>query len=146
MRLSVLPLLLAAVCAASVACGGQTGDDSLQFYLSKSDLAVLGTIVSEPSAVQFEPGVPYYQCEFLVSDVCKGDVALKGKTIKVSIQRLEADKKDKHPLLKRDSECILFLKNISPSIPSWQTSDIWFGVQYPSPFMARSLKRLAAGK
>ena len=146
MRLFVFALLLAAVCAASVACGDQTGDDTLKFYLSKSDIVVLGKIVSEPLAVYSEPGVPYYQCEFLVNDVCKGGVALKGTTIKVSIQRLEADKKDRHPLLKKDRECILFLKNISPSVPSLVTADIWFGVQQPSPFMARSLKRLAAEK
>lgn len=146
MKRSILAFLLVGAGIAAAASSDQTGDDTLRFYLSKSDIAVLGKIVAAPLEYQFESGVPLYQCEFLVSDVYKGDVALKGEIIKVSIKRLEASKKDKHPLVKKDGECILFLKNISPSAPPWETADVWFGVQQPSPPLAHSLKRLAAGK
>ncbi len=121
-------------------------DDTLKYYLSKSDLAVHGIIVSEPLAAFREAGVPNYICDFKVSDVLKGDASLKGKTIRVHIIRFEMDEKDRHPLLKKDGECILFLKGASPDVPSWVTADFWFGVQYPSPCMASSLKRLAAEK
>ncbi len=121
-------------------------DDTLKYYLSKSDLAVHGIIVSEPLAAFREAGVPHYNCDFKVSDVLKGDASLKGKTIRVHIIRFEMDEKDRHPHLKKDGECILFLKGASPDVPSWVTADFWFGVQYPSPCMASSLKRLAAEK
>jgi hypothetical protein len=122
------------------------GDETLNGYLSKADLVVVGKITADPMAIIHESGVPNYICEFLVSDVLKGDAKLKGQVIKVNIMRFEMDEKDKHPLIKKDGECILFLKKAAPDIPSWVTVDFWFGVQNPSPWMVRSLKRLADQK
>ncbi len=120
--------------------------DTLNRLLSKSDLVVLGKITTEPHGVISRSGVPNYICEFHVQDVLKGDAKLKDQVIEVNIMRFEMDAKDKHPLIKKDSECILFLKSATPDTPSWVTADFWFGVQHPSPWMARSLKRLAGEK
>ncbi len=73
----------------------------------------------------------------------KGESTLKGKTIKINIQRFEMGKADKNPLISIGVKSILFLKKIDPDTPSWVTTDFWFGVQRPSPWMARSLKRLS---
>jgi hypothetical protein len=121
-------------------------DDTLKLFLSKSDLVVTGRITAEPVGMYNEDGVPHYLCEFRVQDVLKGESKLKDQNIRVDIMRFEHDAKDKHPLIKKDAECILFLKSAKNSMPSWVTADFWFGVQHPSPWMARSLKRLAAKK
>ncbi len=123
-----------------------SGDDTLEFFLSKSDVVMMGKITSEPIGVNDEVGVPNYNCEFLVQEALKGDSKLKEQFIKVNIMRFEKDVKDKHPLIRTDGECILFLKSAVPSEPTWVTADYWFGVQPPSPWMARSLRRLAAEK
>lgn len=125
---------------------GDDGDDTLKSFLSKSDLVVMGKITSEPIGINYETGVPNYNCEFRVQDVLKGDAKLKAQVIKINIMRFEIDAKDKHPLIKKDGECILFLKSAAPNTPGWVTADFWFGIQYPSPWMARSLKRLAGEK
>ena len=129
-----------------IPCRADASDDTLKFYLSKSDLIVIGKIMTEPFGIISETGVPSYGCDFKVDDVLKGDPKLKGRVIKVAIMRFEMHEKDKHPLIKKDVECILFLKNTTPDFSSWVTSDFWFGIQYPSPWMAESLKRLAKTK
>jgi len=124
-----------------------SGDDTLRLYLSKSDLVILGTIVSEPMGITDESGVPNYICEFKVSDVCKGNAELKDNTIKVNIKRFEMKDEDHHPLIKKDAECILFLKQEPKgNTPTWTTSDFWFGIQHPIPWMLNSLKRLTKQK
>ena len=125
-------------------CFADGGDDTLKQWISKSDLIISGTIVSEPIGVTSEMGVPNYICEFKVVDVCKGDVELKGKTIKINIKRFEMVDKDHHPLIKKDDESILFLKRTPKgNKPQWETADFWFGIQHPSPWMVKSLKRCA---
>ena len=125
---------------------GDDGDDTLKSFLAKSELVVVGKITSEPIGINDEAGVPNYNCEFHVQDILKGDSKLKAQVIKINIMRFELDAIDKHPLIKKNSECILFLKSAAPNTPVWVTADFWYGVQYPSPWMARSLKRLAAEK
>ena len=142
MRQLISVFAICAILAPTIALT-DSSDDTLKFYLSKSDLVILGTILNQPGAVIDEVGVPNYYCDFKVTDVLKGDATLKGKTIRVNIVRFEGDKKDHHPLIKKDAECILFLKKEENNFPFWETADFWFGVQYPSPWMARSLKRLA---
>ena len=147
MKLLVFPSMLAALLMfAAPAAKADASDDTLKFFLSRSDLVVAGKIISEPVGIITEDGVPNYICEFHVQDVLKGDAKLKEQAIKVNIKRFERDLKDKHPLIKKDSECLLFLKRATPDTPSWVTADFWFGVQHSSPWMARSLKRLAAEK
>lgn len=143
MRREMLLVLLAMLLFGGAAHADE-GDDTLKYYLSKSDLVVLGTIVNEPASFSSELGVLYYSCKFEVHDVLKGDASLEGKTLHVSIKRFEMVVEDKHPLLKRGHQSILFLKDGSLDVPSWVTTDFWFGLQYPSRWMAQSLKRLAA--
>jgi len=120
------------------------GDGTLAFFLGKSDLVIIGKIQTEPIGVISESGVPKYVCDFEVFDVLKGDKTMNGKRIQINIVRFEMDEKDRNPLIKKDSECIVFL-NMQPdgNVPRWATADFWFGIQHPSPWMAKSLKRLA---
>jgi hypothetical protein len=143
-EMKMLTVLAAFFALVSGVCYADESDDTLRFFLSKADLIVLGTVTSEPTERVEEEGVPSYLCEFTVSDVCKGDITLRSKTVKVSIKRFERDKKDHHPLIKKDAECILFLKKAPErTTPQWVTADFWLGVQYPSPWMVKSIKRLA---
>jgi hypothetical protein len=124
--------------------GADDADDTLRFYLSKSDVVVLGTIKGEPESIVDEAGVPNYLCQFAVTDVAKGDAELTGKTIAINIVRFELNEKDRHPLIKKDAECILFLKKQRlGNVPQLTSADYWFGVQPPSPLMFKSLSRLA---
>jgi hypothetical protein len=144
MKTLVLSLILTSLL--TLTCRADESDDTLKFYLSKSDLVVVGRIVSEAGAVIWEFGVPNYICDFEIQDVIKGDENPKDKKIKVNIMRFEMDKEDKHPLIKKDSKCILFLKKTGNDTPSYKTADFWFGIQYPFPWMIKSLKRLAKEK
>jgi hypothetical protein len=125
-------------------CLADAGDDTLRFYLSKSKLVVLGAIATEPVGYSSERGVLNYVCEFKVSEVCKGDDAWQGKSIRITIMRFEMAKEDRDPLVKKGAECILFL-NQQPAgdLPPWVTADVWFGIQHPSPLLSKSLTRLA---
>ena len=125
---------------------GDEGDDTLRFYLSKSDLVVVGTITSEPGGRIFEVVVVHYWCDFAVSDVLKGEDLAK-KEVAVNIVRLEVADKDRLPDVKKGAKCILFLKAMPKGqILRWQSADVWFAFQRYDPLMARSLKRLAAEK
>ncbi|HEV3255428.1 MAG TPA: hypothetical protein VG013_00985 [Gemmataceae bacterium] len=137
---TLLAFGLMLVFAASAAADG--GDDTLRFFLSKSDLVVVGTVTSDPAGVEKEAGVVNYHCRVAVSEVLKGKVSTKGE-LAVNIIRFESAEEDKLPYLKKGAKCILFLKSADPKTSSWETADVWFGVQQFSPWMARSLKRLA---
>lgn len=107
----------------------------------------MGKFTSEPDCFFDESGVPNYCGELRIQEVLKGDAALKNQVIKLNIVRHELAPQDKHPLIKKDGECILFLKKAPPqNKPSWESADFWFSVQHPSPTMAAALKRLAAVK
>ena len=146
MKVPAFASLFAAVFffATPVVKADNNSDNTLKFFLSKSELVVLGKITTDPDAFEDEMGVVNYTCEFKVQDVLKGDAGLKGRVIKVDIIRFERDEKDKNPLIKKGGQCILFLKSDKQSAWSWSTADFWFGVQPPSPAMAHALKRLAA--
>jgi hypothetical protein len=117
-------------------------DDTLRFYLSKSDFVVLGEITTVPFRIVEEVGVTNYYCEFRVAEILKGR-KLGTDTINVDIVRFELDKQDQLSELKKNGKCILFLKNAgSGEKPTWQTADFWFGFQHPSPWMTRSVRRL----
>ena len=118
-------------------------DDTLRFYLSKSELVVTGSIQSDPMGIVDRKGFVSYLCQFKVDDVQKGDAALKGSVIWVGIDRHETGEQDKHPLIKMGGECLLFLKSSQQDSPTWVTADSWFGIQQPGPSLSRSLRRLA---
>lgn len=121
------------------------GDDTLRFYLSRSDVAVVGSIVGKPQLTIDERGVANFYCDVRVADICHGDAKYLGKTIHVNIHRFWNPGEKLHPLIKKDAECLLFLKLESDgAIPEFATADFWFGLQHPSESMARSLKRISA--
>lgn len=141
---TIAALVLFGILAASAG----EGDDTLRFFLAKSDLVVSGTISSNSIVVTTGSGIHYYLFEFQVDDVLKGEVGLKGKLIQVSIKRFEGGRNWKgHPLLKDGAQCILFLRGVKPpSLPAWREADPWFSVQPANLSMSESLKRLAAAK
>lgn len=126
-----------------------SSDDTLKFYLGKSDVVVLGKIKSMPFGVMGEAGVVNYSCDFEVLDVLKNaatqpDQTSAGKTIRISIVRFESDQTDRHPLITQGAKCIAFLKREpGANVPRWSTADFWFGIQQPIPTMAKSLERVA---
>lgn len=140
-----LTSLLAPIFLFSVASTkGDGGDETLKFFLSKSDLVVMGKFTAEPDGHTTHPGVLQYLCEFQIQDVLKGNTGLKNQAIKLVLTCFEVTSEDKHPLVNKDGECILFLNQAPPqNKPPWRSADFWFGVQPPSPTMAASLKRLA---
>ena len=138
---TTLALGLAFVLAAP--CLGDDGDDTLNFYLSRSDLVVRGEIVSHPVGLVLESAVVNYICDVRIAEVFKG----KGPgtdTIAVTIVRFELEEGDMLPDLKKGGQGVLFLKAADAgATPAWRTADVWFGFQRPAPWMVRSLKRLA---
>lgn len=142
-----LPFLLA--CLSPGFALADDGDDTLRFYLSRADVVVLGEFASELDAHTREVGVVNYGGKFRIDQLIKGKVQGErrvGGTIDVCIIRFEAVPGDRLPELKKGGRCILFLKdNKQPGSPH-TTVDVWFGVQRPSPWMARSLARLAGGQ
>jgi hypothetical protein len=138
---TTLALGLAVVLAAP--CLGDDGDDTLNFYLSRSDLVVRGEIVSHPVGFVWQAGVANYTCDFRIAEVLKG----KGPgtdTIAVMIVRFELEEGDGLPDLKKGGKGVLFLKAADGgATPAWRTADVWFGFQRPAPWMVGSLKRLA---
>ena len=137
--LLALPLLL--LCTV---CAADEDDDTLKFYLSRAGLVVVGTIVAEPTGIVTEAGVLNYITDFRVTGVLKGDRDFEGNAMRINIKRFEMTEKDRSPLIKKDSDCILFLKKEPEgTVPQWTTADFWFGVQQPSPWMEKSLKRLS---
>jgi hypothetical protein len=118
-------------------------DDTLKFYLSKSDCVVLATI-TDVTCVTTDPEKPNYLCTIRVAEVCKGDPQMAGVTTNVNIRRFEETPQDRHPSLRKGGRCILFLKNAANTntVPRLSSADMWFGVQCPSAAMGRSIERI----
>jgi hypothetical protein len=121
----------------------------------KSDVAVLGEFTSEPIHKSPSKFTSHYQADFKIAQLLKWEAPGEtrvGETIKVHIVRAvlyEADfePEDRLPELKKGGKCILFLEcyDLKPT-PSYITADVWFGVQRPSPWMAKSLSRIATAQ
>ena len=137
----IVTIVFSLVLTKEVFSGG--GDETLAFYLSKSDLVVLGVILNRKGPTYWEEGVPNYYTEFKVDEVLKGNDKLQGSMIKINIIRLQIREKYSYlDLIKEGGKRIIFLKKIPQDNPAWETADVWFGVQYPSSTMARAIKRL----
>lgn len=121
------------------------GSDILRACLAKSDLVVLGEFTDEPVGESTEAGVVHYRCDVKVAEVIKG-AKTAGDTLKLHMVRLESVAADRLPELRKGGRCILFLKPGGAGDPAFTPADYWFGVQRPSPAMARELRRLAARK
>jgi hypothetical protein len=117
-------------------------DEPFKSYLAGADLVVTGKITSDPSCLIGEASLLNSICEFRVSGTLNGDTELEGQIIHGYFERFEMDITNKHRLIKKDGECIRFLKEPALGPPSWATADYWFGMQEMSPWMTYSLKRL----
>jgi hypothetical protein len=136
-------LILLGVGLIPAAATADDGDDTLRAYLAKSDVVVLGEFTSDLDGVTGEAGVVHYAADFKIARLLKGEARGErrvGGTLKVTVVRFEAVPEDRTPELKKGGKAILFLK------ATHVTADVWFGVQRPSPWMAKSLARLAAEK
>ena len=141
MRIALTLLLLITSCC-SVAPAAD-GDDTLRLLLSKSPLIVVGKIEEHSLGARYEAGVANHLCTVSVTEVLHGDPNLKDKDLKVNIVRMEYDAKDRHPLIRKEAECLLFL-TWTKNTPSCETSDAWFGIQHASPAMTKALAQLSA--
>lgn len=127
-------------------------EETLRFYLAKSDVVVLGEFASEPIRKGTSKFGTQYEADFKIAQILKWDAPGEtkvGATIKVHIVRAvlheeDFEPEDQLPDLKKGGKCILFLDcyDLKPT-PSYITADIWFGVQRPSSWMAKSLARIA---
>jgi hypothetical protein len=122
-------------------------EEVLRFYLARSDVVALGQFTSEPARKWANGEILHYQAEFKITQVLKWDApgeTRAGETIKVHVL---LDVEERLPELKKGGKCILFLKcyGLKPN-PSYITADIWFGVQRPSPGLARALAQVVAGQ
>jgi hypothetical protein len=142
----LLAAMLSACCQAFVL--GDDGDETLRWYLSRSDVVALGQFTSDVIGESGEAGVIHYRADFKVAQLIKGPASGKKavpQTISVNIVRFEFGKEDELPEMAKGKQCILFLKQVgAQEKPSYITADVWFGVQRPSPTMAKSLSRLAS--
>jgi hypothetical protein len=117
-------------------------DETLLFYLSKSELVVTGEIISHPDVIIKAKGISHYITTFQVDEVLCGSHPSEMQ-FNVDIVRPEANPGDAREYLKQGFRCILFL-NSEPTgdIPHWQTSDDWFGIQFYNEMMVLKLDRL----
>jgi hypothetical protein len=141
MKIALVLGFVVVLVATSFACGG---DDTLRFFLSKSDLVVFGEITSEPAQASEEVGVVYYFCDFTITEVLKSNQPIGiADPIHVNIVRLEREQGDRAPELKKGCVAILFLKTVGDDKnPRWETSDVWFGFQRATPGMRDALRRV----
>ena len=141
MRLAMVLGQVVVLVATSFAYGG---DDTLKFFLSKSDLVVFGEITSETAPVSEEVGAVYYFCDFTITEVLKSNRSIGiADPIRVNIVRREREQGDRAPELKKGCVSILFLKNVGDDKkPRWETSDVWFGFQRATPGMRDALRRV----
>lgn len=139
----ILLFSLACIALCPFAAKADTDDETLSYYLSKSDTVIRGKIGSKLFRMVTEGGAPIWFCDYEVTEVLKGDVKLVNTTVMVKIRRFENNEEDRHPLIEKGSESILFLKTSSGK-PALETADFWFGVQHPNTFLTFRIKVLEA--
>jgi hypothetical protein len=118
-------------------------EEALRLFLAKSDVVVLGGFTTEVVGKETSGEYRAYHADFKITQLIKWDApgeARVGETIKVHILR-EGD--ERLPEMKKDGKCLLFLQcyHLKPS-PSYLTVDVWFGVQRPSPGLAKALSQI----
>jgi hypothetical protein len=119
----------------------------LRLLVSKSELVVTGKFLGIAGPHIGPSGFATYPCEFKIQEVLKQNAKLQAAQIHVNIERVEreGDAKDKHPLLKKDSECILFLKK-DPNTENWINVEYWFAIQPANPSMTDEIKDFSKQK
>jgi hypothetical protein len=122
----------------------RASEDTLRYYLSKSELSVTAEIVSDPVTQSSADGVSSTVFQAKVIAVLIGDATLVETIVEVRMDWRGTDE-DKPSNLERTGKCILFLaKSKKESKEIWQTVDTWFGFQSMSRAMAAELSRLAS--
>lgn len=143
----IAPLFLVIIGFLLTTARAESHDDTLAFYLSRSDLVVSGTISTEPLGITLADGVVDHICKFAITDVVQGDAKLKKQTVNVNIVRFQCKKDDEHPLIKKGANVILFLKKCpAGTTHRWESADVWFGIQPSNSMMVRMMKRLVKAK
>ncbi len=118
-------------------------NDLLCRLIAKSELVVAGTVVTAPVVREEEARGVTYRFRFGVAKVLKGDKGGEAELM-VHVSRFELIRQDRHPELKKGGKCILFLTPARRSdVPSWQSTDGWFGVQQDDYTMAADIKKIA---
>jgi hypothetical protein len=138
-RLLTLAVLITSSSLISAA-QADASDDTLRYFLNKSDLVVSATLTKQVDGFSFESGVEHYRCKFTVDQVVKGNAKPK-QAIDVSVVRFELLPEDKLAGLKKGAKFILFLKGDAKK--GWRTADFWFGIQPHYPQMVRGLTQVA---
>jgi hypothetical protein len=122
----------------------EDGDETLRFYLSRTEMVAAGEICTEPTRTVKEAGVIIYRFNFQVTHVITGPAP--GARVSVDVIRPELTPEDAFPQLRKGGKYILFLKPVGDwVIPTWEMVDVWFGIQPHSHAMHASLKRLTKG-
>jgi hypothetical protein len=117
-------------------------EETLRYYLAKSDLVVVGEFTSEPVVKEAIFETRHHEADFKIAQVIKWDAPKTrvGETIKVGIL-LEGE--ERLPEMKKGGKCMLFLEchALKPK-PAYITADNWFGVQRPNPRLASALAQV----
>ena len=99
--------IISAICSLCILIGltarADDSDDTLRFYVKKSDIIVSGAVVSEPKGLVDESGIINWVCTFKVAETLHGSKP-DAEMIDVNIVRFEIDAKDKPSYLKKDAE------------------------------------------
>ena len=128
-------------------------DDTLRYYLGKSQYALAGEVVSEPTNVDrvtddagglVKNGQVVYTCRVKVVEHFHCPDGPAPKEITVCVVRW-ADEKDELPAaLKKGETCIFFLKLVYSTVwgsgSAYVTPDPWFSAQRYNAKMAGLLK------
>ena len=130
-----------ALLAPSALLRADSGDDTLDHSIEKSDLIISGKILSEVIGEQEEMGVSVYHHKIEVIGVLHGK-SPNQKRFDFHINRFESSEADALPYMKRGSKCIFFLKKK----PYWREADVWSGAQPYNSHVAKRIKELSERK
>lgn len=116
------------------------GIETLKYFVSKSDLVVVATIVDEPLWIDYSAPISGYYartCYFqaTIERVLAGDVA---HFEKIAVQAARIQNTSERPFddLAKGRKFIFFLKQ---NKEAWHTADPWFGVCPYTPGLEEAL-------
>jgi len=136
--MKIISLIVIALAAAQFAwC--QPGDDTLRFYLSKSNMVIAGEMQEGICSTS-----SFQACSFSI----RVDEAFKGGAVRGDIVAFQTESfwgDYALPCHAEHAKCIVFLTP-GKETGHWKVADPWFGMQNYSSFLATSIKRtLGAG-
>jgi hypothetical protein len=136
-----LTLVLVFACFAWGAFADEQGDDTLRYYIGKSEIVIRAQVTDVSVIAGDEIGVSRYNMELKVLDVLQGTKP-KEESLRVSLVRLESQNDTG---LKQGATHIFFLKGSGTKFEKrlvWIGADAWFSVQPDNGLMAQRLKSL----